>query len=323
MGAAWGSWFVGARIAAAAVAIAVLAPTPAIAHDYWLAPTTHTLDRDGEVGVSILVGEKLVHEEDRPMELDRTPRIELAHGDAVLDLRERQAELAVPALRVPLAGAGRHLLLVDRVPAFVELAPAKFETYLRAEGLDRIIGERAARGESALPGREQYRRNLKALFQVGTARDQTFARIVGQTLELVAETDPAAAAPGTRVAFRLLFRGTPLANHRIEALSRGLGGGVSVVRSATTTTDADGRASFAIDRNGAWLVRAVHMTRCEADCLEGAAWDSFWTAYTFANPASSDHASSARSRLLLPIGASGAAVLIAAAAWSRRRRVKR
>lgn len=262
--------------------VVALLATPALAHDYWLSPVTHFLTADGDVGVSLLVGDKLVVEEDRPFEAERTPRIDLVQGTQTLDLRADAIQRAVPFLTIPLHGAGGHLLVVDRVPATVELDAAKFETYIRNEGHKGILEERAKRGESAKPGRERYQRNIKALFQVGTERDATFSTDTGQTIELIPEQHPTFAAPGETVTFRLTFRDKPLADHQIVALSRS-GGTVKVVHSAAYTTDADGRVTIAIDRRGDWLIRGVHMIRCEQDC-DDVEWDSHWVAYTFGNP---------------------------------------
>ncbi len=262
--------------------VVTLLSAPALAHDYWLAPVTHYLPGDGDVGVSLLVGDHLVVEEDRPFESERTPRIDLLHGPQTIDLRPDAIERAVPFLTVPLHGFGGHLLVVDRRPATVELDAAKFENYIVNEGHKGIIEERAKRGESARPGRERYRRNIKALFQVGVARDQTFGIDTGQAIELVPEQHPTFAAPGETITFRLTFRDKPLANHQVVALSKGTGT-VAVVHSTESTTDMDGRVKIAIDRRGDWLIRGVHMIRCETEC-DAVEWDSFWVAYSFGNP---------------------------------------
>ncbi len=262
--------------------VMTLLAAPALAHDYWLAPVTHFVPGDGDVGVSLLVGDKLVVEEDRPFEGERTPRIDLLHGTHTIDLRPDAMERALPFLTIPLHGPGGHLLVVDRVPATVELDAAKFEKYIVNEGHRGILEERAKRGESALPGRERYRRNIKALFQVGAARDQTFGIDTGQGIELIPEQNPTFATPGETVTFRLTFHDKPLANHQVVALSKSTGA-VAVVHSTEYTTDAEGRVKIAIDRYGDWLIRGVHMIRCETEC-DAVEWDSFWVAYTFGNP---------------------------------------
>jgi len=296
--------------------VSVLA-TPARAHDYWLAPVAYVVPSDREVGVSLLVGEHLVSEEDRPLEKQRTPRIDRFHGADRVDLFPAAIEGALPAFTIRLEGAGGHLLVVDRVPATVVLDAGRFERYLLAEGHKGIIEERAKRGESVMPGRERYRRNLKALLQVGAARDETFGIDSGQTIELVPEHHPTFVAPGQAVTFRLTFRDQPLANHRVVALSKGTGA-VAVVHSTDYTTDAEGRVNIAIDRRGEWVIRGVKMVRCEAEC-DDVEWDSYWFAYSFANPAIA-----AAPRRVPPLcghgAAAGASILMLTGWWWWRRR---
>lgn len=272
--------------------VAVLALAgPAAAHDYWLVPSEHVVTSDRDVPVAMYVGENLVIEDEFGFERARTPRVNHVHHGQIDDLRNRSPDNVRPMLQLPVRGAGGHLLAIDRVPATVELDAAKFETYLREEGLDHVIAERARRGEAAARGRERYQRYIKTLVQHGSTRDDTYARVLDQTLEIIPEADPSFLAPGAKLPVRVMFRGQPLAGVRVAALSRNTEG-VVVVRSAAYRTDANGRAQIAIDRRGTWLVRAVHMHRCEQGCAQ-VEWDSYWGAYTFANtaaaPAGSDH----------------------------------
>lgn len=82
--------------------------------------------------------------------------------------------------------------------------------------------------------------------------------------------------PGQDLVVRVQFHGVPLANARLEAFSRD----GSDVRAAEYLTDAGGRIRVRIDRSGVWLLRMVHMIRCEK--CDDADWESFWASYTFA-----------------------------------------
>lgn len=265
-----------ARGLVAAAAIALLA-SPAVAHDFWLAPSELVLDGDREVTISLLVGEGLVSEQEKPFDPGRFPRLVRLHAGRAEDLIGSAVANAKPMLRLPVRGAGGHLLVVDRSPSRIELLPKKFEAYLREEGLEAIIGERAKLGEAAKPGRERYSRYLKALIQVGATRDETYRTVMDQTLELVPEANPAFVEPGGTLSVVVRFRGKPLAGAELEAFGKGQGG----TGKASHRTDAEGRVKVAIDRRGTWLLRLVHMERCQA-CPD-ADWESFWTAYTFGN----------------------------------------
>jgi hypothetical protein len=115
------------------------------------------------------------------------------------------------------------------------------------------------------------------MIQVGSAQDGVFGAVVGQTLEIVPENNPVFVAPGTELIVGVRFRGVPLSGARLEAFSRN----GTDIREASYTTDAAGRARLVIDRRGVWLIRMVHMVRC--DGCPDADWESFWASYTFAS----------------------------------------
>lgn len=259
--------------------LAVLFPAwPALAHDYWMLPSPQVLPGGGEVSISLHVGQGLRSEEERPFQKARFPALALLHAGKRDDLLGTVAEGALPMLRLPLPGEGGYLLAGDRGAAFIEMNAKEFEEYLQHEGLGFISAERARAGESDKPAKERYTRHLKALVQVGGARDDTFGAVTGGTLELVPEANPVFVepGPGRTLPVRVLFRGQPLAAARVEAFSQDGGD----IRGASYTSDAAGRIQVAVDRRGSWLLRMVHMVRCEA-CPD-ADWESFWTSYTFA-----------------------------------------
>jgi uncharacterized GH25 family protein len=74
---------------------------------------------------------------------------------------------------------------------------------------------------------------------------------------------------------QVLLRGKPLAGRAIMGASRRNAG----VQTQRLRTDAQGRATFRIDRTGDWMFAVVHM---EASTEPGADWRSFWASLTFA-----------------------------------------
>lgn len=245
------------------------------AHDYWLLPDPLRAARPSSVTVSLWVGDDFVPEAERPWQRQRATRFERLTANGRVDLRGAPIEDARPLLRLALDRPGGNLLALDRNPSHIELPADRFEHYLHDEGLDAIITARASLGESARPGRERYSRSLKAFVQIGARPDGASMRAVGQTLELTPGVDLARLRTGQPLPVSVRFRGAPIANVTVEALSR-VG---DDVRRARAVSDALGRVRFTVDRDGTWLVRAVHMVRCEG-CAD-ADWESFWSAYTF------------------------------------------
>jgi hypothetical protein len=157
-------------------------------------------------------------------------------------------------------------------PRFIELAPAKFESYLKEEGLDAVIAARKERGESAKPGRELYSKYAKTLLVSGSS-SADYAKPAGLTIEFVPEADPSAVKPGGKLPVKVLWRGQPAAGLFIQA-AHSSGSITGVGR-----TDAQGRIAILLPRAGQWRLHTVAMERCQDP--QRADWESFWASLTF------------------------------------------
>ncbi|MDR3618350.1 MAG: DUF4198 domain-containing protein [Paludisphaera borealis] len=253
----------------------VVASTTTFGHDYWLAPNATSTVIGGVIDVRLYRGEPLDVGDERPLEVDPTERFRLLARGLDLDLLKSAEEGRTPVARLTLTTPGGNLVVMERRPQPNRLAADKFTEYLKEEGLDAIIDQRKQLGESEADGRELYGRCLKALVQVGDRHNDAYGRVVGHVLEILPEVDPTLRRLGEPLPVRVLFEGRPLAKAQITSHVQDAGD----VHNQTVTTDAEGRATFRIDRKGLWLIRMVHMRR--APKLDDADWESFWAAYTF------------------------------------------
>jgi uncharacterized GH25 family protein len=257
-----------------------LLAAPATAHDFWIVPSELVVPADKRIPISLFVGEAFVAEDEKPFQQSRVVTFRHFHGQAADDvLAEKDAyrDGAKPMATIDVRGAGGHLLAMDRKPTNIELTASKFEDYLRHEGLAPLVELRAKLGESGKPGRERYSRYLKSLIQVGDVKDDVFGIVTGAILELVPQQHPVFVEPGRTLSVQVRFRGQPLPLARLEAASR-QGANIQI---RNLVADERGLVSVPIDRRGVWLLRMVHMVRCEG-CAD-ADWESFWTSYTFAS----------------------------------------
>jgi uncharacterized GH25 family protein len=263
------------------------------AHDFWIEPSTYEPGVNEAVRIYLRVGERFA-------------------GDAVPRNGERIEKFVVigPSGEKPVPGRDgmdpAGLLRLDAPgisfvgyrskPSAVQLEADKFEQYLREEGLERIIEDRAARNESRLPGRETFSRSVKSLLRSGgTQSAQGFDRALGLTLELVLEADPSNAVGG-RLPVRLLHDGRPLAGALVVAYRKDAGATTEASEELRARTGKDGRVVVPVT-HGIWLLKAVHMERAAA--ASGADWDSVWTALTFHVP---DAHAGSRKTLASPAG---------------------
>lgn len=250
-------------------------------HDFWIEADRFQVAPGQPVQLNLHVGELLRSEEERPFGGDSLRRWQLVNAAGATDLRLTARPGLRPAPRVTLRQPGTHLLLQERGPLYLVLEPDKFEAYLLEEGLEAVRDERRRTGEAARPGRERYRRYLKAILHAGAApggADDLATRPQGQRFEIVPETCPARLKPGDRLAARVLFDGRPLAGVLVTLAQRPAA--AALIESARS--DARGEVSFTVRERGLSLLRGVHMQRAEG--TPDADWDSFWAACTFAVP---------------------------------------
>lgn len=255
----------------------LLASSALSAHDLWIEPAAFTPAPGQRVAVRLRLGQGF-----RGDPLPRDPK--LLERFAALGAK---GEVPIPGVAntepagfASFASPGLQVLVYDSRREPVELDGAKFEEYLREEGLQSVISIRAKQGQSAAPGREVFSRCAKALVAVGgkEAGERGFDRVAGLPLELVPEKSPYALTGGGELPVRLLYQGKPLADVLVMALQKGRAGEAVSARS-----DRKGRVALRLDRPGIWLVKAVHMVPAPKDT--GADWESFWASLTFEIPA--------------------------------------
>ena len=188
---------------AAACMVFLLAGAPAAAHDLWLEPSTFTPAPHGLVSVSVLVGQGFAGDT-VPRDPDHLGSFLLQGGNGSVPVVGLPG--ADPAGAVRVGERESATLLYRGTPQPIVLEAAKFESYLREEGLEHVLAARAKAGKSNAPARERYGRCAKALLAVGGA-SMASAGALGCPFEIVLDAPPPAA--GGTLPVRLLWNGTP------------------------------------------------------------------------------------------------------------------
>jgi uncharacterized GH25 family protein len=272
-----------ARRALVLALVASLGAGRLLAHDFWLEPSTFTPAPGQVVSVRLMVGQRF-RGEPIPRTASLIEKFVLVSGEAETPMPGREG--GDPAGLARAGSPGLATIVYRSKNSSVSLEAAKFEQYLKDEGLDAVSAARRKKGDTDKPAREVFARCAKALLSVGDAGAAGADRAIGMTLELVAEKNPYAvwaaspAGAGTAAALPvlLLYEGKPLAGALVVAFPYDAPEAAQSVR-----TDAAGRATIDISRRGQWLVKAVHMipsSSPEAD------WQSLWASLTFAAPGS-------------------------------------
>lgn len=255
--------------------LALLAAIPLIAHDLYLMPAKFTATPGAMVPVAFHNGDSFP-ESEVPMTIARIQDAQLlgaAGASPVINLRQ-VGKATLGEAKAP--SSGTLIFSAHTKPNFIELAPAKFEDYLKEEGLGYIIEWRKKNNQSNLPGKERYSKSVKSLILAGQPSD-FYKHVVGNTLEIVPEADPYTLKPGAKLPVRVLLRGKPAPNLQMEVAIAPPTGAARV--HAVGSTDANGRITIPLESAGKWRLHTLFMERCSDP--KAADWESFWSSLTF------------------------------------------
>lgn len=258
------------------VAVFSLAAPKTRAHDYWFEADNFFPAENASVTFHLQLGSALKIEEERFYQPEKTLFFKLLSAAKVFDLHDKSEKDAVPVAKTQVGASGTYLLGMARTPVESVLEADKFDEYLREEGLENIIAERAKRGESQKFGYERYSRFIKSVVQVGDKRDETYRKLLGFKLEIQPLENPYRKKSGDSLKMRLLFGGKPLGKTVVFAHNRTN----DQVFTEKYVTDARGNFNIKLSRQGLWLVRLVKMERCTQNCGEND-WESWWGSLSF------------------------------------------
>jgi uncharacterized GH25 family protein len=250
---------------------AALAPALS-AHDFWIEPSTFRPKPGAIVDVALRQGEHFVGDA-VPRVLDRIEKFIAvdAKGERAID---GMAGFD-PAGFVQITAEGAVILgYRTNAKGNEPMEPARFEKYLREEGLEHVIETRKSRGQSLKPGTEIFSRSAKSLLLAGNPKASRYDKPLGFRFEIIPETNPYTTAPDKPLMFRLLFEGQPVKDVLVFALHR-----QDAKNRLQARSGKDGRVSFELPRPGVWLVKALHMI--PAPPQSGVDWESIWASVTF------------------------------------------
>jgi len=259
------------RIILAAVLLLLVASV-ALAHDLFLKLDTYFLEPHTRVRMPVLNGTFTTSE--NFVAPERLADITLVSPAGRTRLTPTGAWRSGPdnvsLLSVDLGDAGTYVAGVSTRPRELDLTAEQFNAYLKEDGLPDVIEERRAHNELGRGARERYSKHVKAVFQVGEARTEWFATVLGYPAEIVPLENPYTLAPGASLRVRCLVDKRPVANQTV------LWGGPGTVRS--TRTDSLGVAQVTLDAAGKWYVKFINMTRANRAGLD---YESKWATLTF------------------------------------------
>ncbi|MGH9368842.1 MAG: DUF4198 domain-containing protein [Thermoanaerobaculia bacterium] len=262
------------RAALLSAALGSLAAAAALAHDFWIEPSSFRPAVGSALTISLRVGEDF-RGEPVPRDPALIRKFVLVSGGSETPIEGLAGADPAGLVRVPGPGAIWIAYRGGRKP--ITLEAETFEAYLAEEGLERVSEIRRERGQSGKPAREVYSRSVKALLFAGEGDAADLDRALGMTLELVPRQDPRKISAGGLLPIRLVYEGKPLKGALVVAQRR-----AAPEEEVRARTDARGEAAMRLSGKGIWLLKAVHMVPAPPGV--DADWESVWTSLTFEIP---------------------------------------
>lgn len=259
------------RLAMLVVIVSVLSGISTSAHDMWIEPSTFFPDVGAIVSLRLRVGVDFVGDP-----LPRDPRLikQFVFDDGSGRKPVVGRDGADPAGLLRSASPATVVVGYHSHPSPVAQTAEKFNQYLKEEGLEEVAALRATRNETTAAVREIFSRCAKSLLQSGPLVEGAGDKMLGLTLELVAEQNPLTIRRDEVVPFRLVYEGRPLPRTLVVAMNRR-----NPLEKLTARTDEQGRVTLRVAQPGVWLVKAVHMIPAPAG--SNADWASYWASLTF------------------------------------------
>jgi hypothetical protein len=248
-----------------------LTSRPALAHDFWIEPSTYRPAPGQRVTLRHRVGSSFLGDA-VPRDESLLVRFVTAGGDGVQPVPGVHG--LDPAGIAQAPAAGTLVVAYESRGSVTEMTPEKLAQYVEEE---QIADQLPARWETTWRRRPLVRdrlsRAVKTLLVVRNGDSGGYDRVVGLPLELVPLADPAKLLPGGTLPVTLLWQGKPAPGIHVIALSR-----VDPRQPIVARTDAAGGARLVLPRGGEWLLKAVKILPAGGPDADFA---SVWTSLTF------------------------------------------
>jgi len=244
---------------------------PVVAHEFWLEPDIYHPMPSEKVSIRIRVGQ-FFKGPTFPYLKDSFNVFDQLQGGKSSPVRGVDGD--DPAATLAFVKTGLGVITLHNKPVSLTFDEwEKFNAYLEKEGLKAIPQRHLQAGKPKSGIKEFYARAAKLLLNVGgqgAGEDQ----YTGMPLELVAELNPYCLGPEEKLPVQLLFKGKPLGDIQITAISKLYPETREIYR-----TDKTGRALIALNNDGPWLLNAVHMLEPRQGM--DAHWFSLWASLVF------------------------------------------
>lgn len=178
-------------------------------------------------------------------------------------------------LDLETGAAGTYVVGLSTQPRDVEQKAAAFNEYLAHDGMPDTLAERRKNKELNKDVRRRYSKYVKAIFQVGNERSDSYKTPLDYPVEIIPRQNPYSLKAEQTLEVLCLKDGQPLVNQFVTA-GRELNGREATLPSVRS--DNNGLARITLKGAGKWYVKFIQMTKLDDPQLN---YESKWATLTF------------------------------------------
>jgi len=244
-------------------------------HEFWIQPDKFLYNHGEPVNIKFLVGENFAGDnwsgdknKIKSLRLYFEDVTDKNFGD---DLGEDKGD----SLQIAILDEGTVMVTLNTTNSFIDLDAAKFNDYLREDGLRDALSYWEKNSDTAKNGRENYQRSVKTIFQVGSKYTNVYKKKTDLPLDIIPAEHPYTVSKDRNFKVRVFFMGEKLKNTKVKVWHK-LDDKISLEE---YVTDDEGEVKFFLSPEGEWMVSCVKMVRMEND--PNAEWQSYWGSLTW------------------------------------------
>lgn len=246
---------------------------PILAHEFWLQPDKFMHQPGEAINIRFWVGEDF-DGSNWGGNRAKINRLHLYMNGIVDDLADQVSDEQGDSLQLSIHDEGTAMIAFNSTNSFIQLDAAKFNAYLKEDGLNNAADYRNTHNENDSAGKEFYQRSVKTLVQVG-GKKSNISFLANLPIDIIPAINPYTLKNNDSLRVKILFNKRPLVKQLVNVWQRN--------NNQTTRhqyfTNNKAEVIFPVLTAGKWMVSTVKMNRLENDAK--ANWQSYWGSCTW------------------------------------------
>lgn len=279
----------------------VLAVVTLSSHDMYLKLNNYFLEQFSDATVELFNG--TFEKSENVIDRDRMLDVSIVQNGSKMSPSEKSwyEKDSITYLNFKTADKGTYVIGLSTKAKTIEMDAEAFNDYLKHDGVLDLLAKRELEGTLDTGAKELYSKHVKTIVQVGDTHTEDWKTPLKYPIEFIPLQNPYDLTLGDSLSVQLYSNEVPLANqlvylgYKAQATKHTHDGTTHTHESETShehndlkqlRTDKDGVVTFAVDKEGVWYLRTIHMASLENSEYTH---ESNWATLTFASGAELTH----------------------------------